>query len=270
MFITLCIGIVPYLYGLNHPNPYNTLSSYCKAHNYIVQSCSMAYRLLMAIACIDRYLHTSNNISRQEMLNIRVTYRIIIITTIVCLCLSIHVSIWSDISGNICTITSVPVVIYNNIYVFIVSGLIPIPIMLICALLIQRNLANKRKNVERMRNIRGREHQQKDRQVLLMLSVQILVYLISNLPWLGIMSYLVFTYNQIKSPYQNTIESLIRYFFYFLAYTYPVVSFYMYTLSSRTFRRELMKMLKSALICYRKQSIAPVLGHTTRIQYPAN
>ena len=248
MVIVIGLGMIPQIIALKQPNPYRTVTSYCKAHNYLVQSGSMIYRWLMVLACIDRYVHTSNNISRQRIFSIRLTYCVIAITIGIWRIIPIYQFMWSETrANNGCLIGNTNIAIFNSIFTIIIGGTIPTMIMILCALLIRRNLRLKR---SRRQGGNHRRIRAQDRQILLMLFVQIFIYIMSNIPWTSIMMYTALTRNFFKSNYALTIESYITLIFYQLAYVYPTMSFYMYTLSSRTFRSELKNMfhLSSRLI----------------------
>lgn len=150
--------------------------------------------------------------------------------------------------------------VYSSFFTIIFGGLLPPLIMLICTLLIRHNLLIKRARLDRHRNHLQQQQQQREsqeiqisrsrnQQALTMLFVQISVYIISNLPWTNGLAYTAYTRYMTKSDYQISIDTLLIYLAQSIWYLYPVLSFYMYTLTSRTFRRELIKVLGYTLNC---------------------
>lgn len=89
----------------------------------------------------------------------------------------------------------------------------------------------------------------RDRQVLVMLFMQIFVYIITNLPSTISLVYTDVTRDTIKSIDHIALDTFLGFSVNFILYMYPVLSFCLYTLTSRTFRQEFLKMLRSALTC---------------------
>lgn len=253
MVISLCIGMIPYIYAFNNPNPYNTISSFCKVRTYIAQSCVMMYRWLMIAACIDRYAHTKVSAYFQRLTHARVAFRIILVITIIWLILPFHQLVWIDVKGNACTYINISVRVYNSVFTIILGGLLPSLIMLIFTLLIQHNLTLKRTRLFRLRNILEQDRAQHllrshDQQACVMLFVQIFVYIITNLPWAIYLVYAASTSYMIKSTEHLAMDVFVKFLMEFILQIYPVVSFPMYTVASSTLRQELIKTLKSFLI----------------------
>ncbi|CAF1567909.1 unnamed protein product [Rotaria sp. Silwood1] len=155
--------------------------------------------------------------------------------------------------------------LYHGLYVIIGGGIIPIIIMITSAWLIRRNLLHKHK--KRTQLSLGR-HQRNalDQQVLRILFVQITCYIIFTVPQL---CNLVFNTISITIPNRSNEHLAIERFLSFIAelmlYLFPVTSFYLYTLTSRTFRKELIKFFRS-IFC-RNDRITSVSGITTT-DYP--
>ena len=258
MLTALGIGLIPLIYAFNHPSPYNTISAFCKARNYLLQVSAMMYRWLMVAACIDRCIHTLINPRLQSMITVRVTGRIIGVIVLLCSILPFHQLVWTDVQGKACVFTDTTAAIYSGFFTMIAGGLLPPLIMFGCAILIRYNLAQKRDRLDAHRDPMRRVHSDgydncvvraRDQQALVMLLIQVLVYTISNLPWTINLVYTAFTRFQIKSASHLLIESFLRSLAEFIWYMYPVLSFYMYTLVSRTFRRELIRIFRSVSVC---------------------
>ncbi len=145
--------------------------------------------------------------------------------------------------------------------------------MFSCALLIRSNLALKRQRIQPSVNVqRARkddvEHlnRARDQQVLVMLFTQVIVYVISVIPLMVIYTYTAVTFNISNKPVERiTIERFAAFLAEAMIYLFPSSSFCLYTMSSRTFRNELIRLLRSALSCNRLINI----NHIEPITKPA-
>jgi hypothetical protein len=78
-----------------------------------------------------------------------------------------------------------------------------------------------------------------------MLLLQTLVYVVTQTPWMFLFFYSASTiYISNKSTDRLVIEQFISFAADMTAFLLPVLSFYLSTLASRTFRHELMKVLR--------------------------
>ncbi|CAF3398387.1 unnamed protein product [Rotaria sp. Silwood1] len=264
--MTLIVGIGTALYSLNNPDPQIQSLLFCKLRGYIFQICLMLSRWFITFACIDRCASTSNKINLRNFAKPKIAYRIIIIIIIFWSIICSHRLIFYEIKENLCgIINNMAAALYHGLYVIIGGGIIPIIIMITSAWLIRRNLLHKHK--KRTQLSLGR-HQRNalDQQVLRILFVQITCYIIFTVPQL---CNLVFNTISITIPNRSNEHLAIERFLSFIAelmlYLFPVTSFYLYTLTSRTFRNELIKFFRS-IFC-RNDRITPVSGITTT-DYP--
>ncbi|CAF1506879.1 unnamed protein product, partial [Adineta steineri] len=109
-----------------------------------------------------------------------------------------------------------------------------------------------------------------DQQVLFMLIVQIGIFIISTIPFMSFNIYDTMTRTVTnKSTDRKAIETFFKSFTELLVYLIAM-SFYSNTLVSRTFRKELVLVMKSIIYCGRQQqhrqigpSIATLTGKHT-------
>ncbi len=264
----MCFGLISRAYSAYHPDPNNTIDEFCKARVYFGQSATMAYRWSLTMACIDRYVSSSDNVRLRGFANPYIAYRVVLIIAIIWIILPVHNLIFHTINGGLCIWSSSTVAIYNSIFTITLGGIIPPSIMIICAMLIRNNLKHKR---ERRQNIvqsitesqADRIVRARDRQTLVMLFIQITCYIILTLPWTIFLVYSAFTFNlSNKASNRIAIDAFIQYLTETLAYTYSTLSFYLYTLASHTFRQKIIKTISSVLTykipcCGRPQRIQP-------------
>jgi hypothetical protein len=255
MMIALIIGLVPHIYSVNYPSPFHRISILCKIRGYLGQSVVMMFRWLMTMACIDRFMLSSNDVYLREIANPRIAHSIIIKIVIICLILPVHNLIVLDMVNGFCIPTNRAFMLYYALFAVTFAGFLPILIMTICAILIHSNLASKR--ARRQRNIYQENEKgevrllrTRDHQVLLMLFIQIIVYIISIIPWSIFLLYGIYLYsiNNNRSINRIIIDNFLLYLTEIFVYLYPTLSFYIYTLTSQTFRSELVNIISKLFI----------------------
>jgi H+/gluconate symporter-like permease len=153
-----------------------------------------------------------------------------------------------SIKGNICGIVNnIGAALYHSAYVIIGGGILPSMIMIICACLIRQNLAHKQQRRAQL-SLPHHKDNSIDHQVLRILFLQIICYIIFIIPQLG---NLVFNTISVTMPNRSQDHLAIEQFVSFIAecilYLFPVTSFYLYTLTSRTFRKELIKIFRLSM-----------------------
>ncbi|CAF3398395.1 unnamed protein product [Rotaria sp. Silwood1] len=260
--MTLIVGIGPVVYSLNNPDPQIQSLLFCKLRGYIFQICLMLSRWFVAFACIDRYALTSDKAHLRNFAKPKIAYRIIIIIIIFWSIICSHRLIFYEIKENLCSIiNNMAAALYHGLYVIIGGGIFPTVIMIISGWLIRRNLAYKHKKRTQL-SLGDNQRSLLDQQVLRILFAQITCYIIFTIPQL---CNLVFNTISItilnRSNERLAIERFLSFIAELMLYLFPVTSFYLYTLTSRTFRKELIKFFRS-IFC-RKSRITPTIGATT-------
>jgi H+/gluconate symporter-like permease len=175
----------------------------------------------------------------------------------------VHNLIFLEIWELLCGFPLVIVSIYHSIFTIMLGTLLPLLIMIICAVLIRFNLASKRER--RQYNIGQQNKQQavrllhaRDHQALVMLFVQAICFCLSALPWTTYLLYNSFTRTVTnKSTDRIAIELFLRYLTEITTYIYPTLSFYIYTLTSYTFRRQLIKTMQLILNYRNRRAVHP-------------
>ncbi|CAF4139556.1 unnamed protein product [Rotaria sordida] len=257
--MTLIIGIGPVLYTLNNPDPQIQSLLFCKLRGYIFQICLMLSRWFVAFACIDRFASTSDKITLRNFAKPRITYRTIIIIIIFWSIICSHRLIFYEIKGSFCgIINNMAAALYHSVYVIIGGGIFPAMIMIICAYFIRRNLAHKHQRRAQL-SLGDYQRNRLDQQVLKILFVQIICYIIFTSPQL---CSLVFSTISItisnRSSDQSAIESFLNFLAELMLYLFPVTSFYLYTLTSRRFRKELIDFFRLLLVSCGGNRIVPI------------
>jgi len=135
--------------------------------------------------------------------------------------------------------------------------ILPASIMATFSLLIYRNLVLKQQRCQQNRNSLAPEttetqnlERKRDHQALLMLLTQVIVYVILMTPLMAYYFYsAVSLYVPNKSPERIAIENFAAFLSESSVFLFSVLSFYLYTLASRSFRSELIEVFPSILTC---------------------
>jgi len=220
----------------------------------------------MTMACIDRYMISSKNVYLRELANPRIAYSIMIKIVIICIILPVHNLIFLNIPTDYCVPSLGAFAFYHALFTFLFCAFLPTLIMIISAILIRSNLASKRARRNR-NNYREDENggvrllNARDHQVLMMLSIQIIFYMISTIPWIIFLLYGTYLYYINNRSSDRAIrETFIMYVTEIILYLYPTLSFYIYTLTSKTFRTELVNIINKLFIHrYRSRHVSQPL-----------
>jgi hypothetical protein len=253
MLITLLMGVIPYIYSLDHENPYTTIVIFCKIRTYVLQSSTMMCRWGLTAACFDRYVLTSTNARLRNFATVRIAHRVIAVIIIVWLLLPIQILVFFNLRQGRCGILyDVGESLYFSSYTLITGSILPVSIMIVCAVLVRSNLVLRRQRRRELTNNdqsnNEHSHHRRDQQVFIMLLLQVLVYIMTQTPWMLLLFYSASTiYVSNRSADRMAIEGFLNFATELVIYLLPVSSFYLYTLASRTFREELMKLLHCPL-----------------------
>jgi hypothetical protein len=250
VFISLPLDVAPFIRSLQYANPYTTNVVFCKMRTYLIQSTTMMYRWCLVAACFDRCVLTSTNARLRELAKVRIAYRVIIVIAIIWLILPVHTLVFFNVKGGKCfPLDSIIVSLYHSIYTIMTGSILPVSIMIICAVIIHRNLLLKRQRRHHFNtNLRSNNEnleRKRDQQIFMMLLLQALAFVVTQSPWMVFNIYTTATiYVTNKSSDRASIERFINFMADVILFLLPVLSFYLYTLASRTFRDELWKLLR--------------------------
>ena len=256
MLINSGLGLGSTLYAVNNVDPQTSILAFCKLRIYISQFGAMVYRWCLVAASLDRYALSSTNARFRQLATVKTARRTVAIIVSVWVVLPVHTLIFYNLNAGTCGIVfSFPVALYHSIYTTIAGTVLPIAFMLAFALLIRRNLDQRRvrrhNTVHQSTGARNEVehlHRKRDQQALKMLIVQIVVFAILTIPLMVHNIYTAVTLTVSNKPADRlSIERFARFVVDVIVYFYPVVSFCLYTMASRTFRGELMKVLRYAM-----------------------
>jgi hypothetical protein len=186
---------------------------WCKIREFCLFTLSLITLTCSCLATIDQFFATSQSANLRRLSNIKWAHRIVLITIIVWFLHGIPVILFFDISPmtTTCVNTNAAYGIYILIYLLGVICAIPVGLMVMFGYLTYRNI----------HLTRGLAEQQADRQLVRMVLIQVLLVVVSILPYGIYSAYSLVTSGMIKSTDQLQREyfaaiviSLVPYFYY--------------------------------------------------------
>ncbi|UJR19213.1 hypothetical protein I4U23_022343 [Adineta vaga] len=226
-----------------YPIGYNSIL--CKTRYYLLTTCQLLSRACVVLACFDRFLLCSQNVQHRSFCQTKIALKLIVLIIFLCLCLSIYVLIVYDTisSTNNCTLNSTIGRIIDTTVLFVFNFGIPTLLMsLFSGLIIWRLKQNVKRFPQQRIHLRKR-----DIQLSAMLIGQVILYIVTALPFVCNFVYLSITQYDppsMRTSYRNAAESLaIVATGAFGTYIFNAMSFYVYTLTAPSFRRELFALI---------------------------
>ncbi|CAF0830418.1 unnamed protein product [Adineta steineri] len=251
-FFCLTWGVLASMLAfITNNNPSNYSDVYCKIRNYMINFSQFSSRAFIILACLDRFLLCSTSVRQRQFCRPIIAIKMVVFAILICACLPIYILI-SYKSHQIimpCMVTTQAANIYETISIWMLSVTIPTLSMSILSWLTIKRLKTNAKRVGREKiRVDG-----KDSQLTTMLIAQVLLYMVTNVPYFIFIFYAKINENvptSSKSLYRITIESfsatLLTSFFY---YVFNGWSFFVYTLTAPSFRRELLMIFSRLCLC---------------------
>jgi hypothetical protein len=249
IFIIVPVRIVSEGYNLDLANYYLGI---CKIEMFAFYTTRTISCWSILLACVDRYLHSSTKVRIRRMSSLKTTKRAMVITSAAIVILHIHMVRYYEISnmpdrfGNIAPACYGQKGTYRTFIAFwsmALYSLCPSLLMFIFGCLTLRNLRQHRQvapTVSKSNQIA----RPTDTQLLRMLTAQVLVIVISTLPFSIYRLYASFTASMVKDPFRIASENLAFEIAATTSYFAHSTSFYLYTLTGTVFRKELLKTIK--------------------------
>ncbi|CAF0832539.1 unnamed protein product [Adineta steineri] len=224
---------------------------FCKITWFLLYSIRGLCPWLVALACGDRYLSSSTSTKKRSWSSPHVACRIIPLTIFLGFIVYIHIPFFFKI--DIIPGTQQPICyppgppgtyrIILSFFNLIYFGLCPLCCMLLCSILTFRNMErSKRLHVVPSNIMANQNNQRTNRNMLRMLFIQVFVYCVTILAYSIATIYTSITAIQTQTVFQVAQENMIIDVLGMLTNNGPCLSFYLFTLSSALFRKELKKL----------------------------
>jgi hypothetical protein len=236
------------VYSLDYGDPSVYSLFFCKFRYYFGHMASQIGRYLAIVACIDRYLWTTNY-AHARFLNRPAMPRYIIgIVVLFWLIIPIHIPLFITVNNGACGPFGVYYIIYQ-VYSTISLGLLPPILMGIFACLAYHNMRNLHARVRPLGVNDGNNNNnisihRRDRELLVMVLTEVAVYVITSFPYPFILLEIAVTaYMGInKSNERRQIESFLSSISVLLASSCYGSSFYIYLAVSKPFRKDFREL----------------------------
>jgi hypothetical protein len=233
--IYLLWSVVPLLYTLDHIDPQIQSLAYCKMRLYGSHIIGQYTRFLVVFACADRYFITRRNVRIRSLSSIPTARKLIFIMCAVWIVVGGHLPIFMDIRSGVCWMFDFYKFFYP-IYQCILVGILPPVLMSVFGFLTIHSL-RQRQDVQA--HIR-----QKDRDLMRMLVAEIMINIFTSIPFSANLIYGTATFFVVdKSAQRLEIESFVNFVSQFFIHLLSVAPFYLFIISSKSFRREFTQIL---------------------------
>jgi hypothetical protein len=235
------------IYILYYPDTTLLVLSFCKMYKYMIFTLGQLPKTMVILACIDRFLITSDRASFRAFSTPKRAKYLIFFCCIFWSLFTIHIPIMSTIVHGQCTRTGVYSIIYP-VYSLIFVGLIPTITSAIFGYLTYRNMRQMVNRVQPIvqntinANITIRR---RDRDLLIIVISEIFVYVVTTALYPLIQLETIISQNVLtnKSFQYSQIETFILSISGFLLFINSVAPFYTYLISSRSFRRDFKQLI---------------------------
>ncbi|UJR16747.1 hypothetical protein I4U23_003647 [Adineta vaga] len=259
-FICLITGLITRVLSTWNADFTNTNDFLCKLRAFLIFNSSTIANWLITVATIDRWLSSSANIHRRQkstLKNAQHSMIGIIILSSVCQIQQIFCFEANLINSPVkCYTRTVTCGILSDISLALLTILIPLVLMFVFGLMIISNVRQTKLRVQPRIHTVGnndcssakhqRQQRNKDRHLLIMLFVQVLLILICTLPIAILKIYTTLTRNTSKSTLEKTIENFLLNLFFLLFNIAAGIPFFIYTLTGgNIFRKTLFDLVQS-------------------------
>jgi hypothetical protein len=175
---------------------------YCKFRPWLNQACALTSLSCICLATIDQFVATSTRTSWQQMSNLKLAHRLVIVMGIIWSLHGIPYAITSDIENGSCIIYNTTFLrYYTQFYFPVLLGILPLLIMNTFSLLSLRNIKQiSRRHIPIIRR-------ELDQQLTKMVLAQVFCVTITTIPLISQYTYLLNT--NITDPLINMEQQFI-------------------------------------------------------------
>jgi hypothetical protein len=219
----------------------------CKLRIYVSNVFGQSSKTMLVFACIDRFMITSDQVNIRAFSTVKRAKYHVFLAIIFWLLFAIYRLITTTIAngqcgafGNYATLNEVDTLVF--------FGFIPAAILSIFGYLTYRNMRRRQLRIQPMVNsTNGRRLsiKQRDRDLVVIVISEVFVFVITITPVLFVsierMIHKYITPNQ--SVQYTEIENLIFYITFSLVFVNSTAPFYIYLISSKSFRRDFKQLI---------------------------
>ncbi|CAF3426346.1 unnamed protein product [Rotaria socialis] len=258
--ICLDVGIIPMIFSLDHVDISTQSIIFCQLQFYIRHAFFQMMRTYKVLACMNRFAISSMSVRIRSLNTYKMAIHLIITSALFWLLAVIFFSYARTIQNGSCNIQNGIYLMIYTIYYILSAGLFPPLLIVFFNTLLIRNLKGLRGRIQPIRdNAENKQSnimlRKRDRNLMKMIFVEVMIYVVSTMPFSIYLIYKIITDSFTKSLEQQQIESFINYITQsFIMYLNTAMPFYIYILTSSSFRQECKRVLfKFYALIMRKQ-----------------
>jgi len=252
-FLSLYVGLITPFLALYDLDPTQKSNVLCKIRFYLRFTAITLSTWFILFACFDRFLSSSANVNFRLWSSLHRAKRIIVISSIIGFifpyiqafyCFSINQNNTCTYITNICKLSC-------DITLLLCNSCVPPILMVIISILTIQNVRSlQRINIRRRRDV----------QLSRILLIQVIVLVFFTTPITAQKIYSSATMFRTKSELTTAIDSLINQIATEISYIISSTTFYIYSLTSKKFRKEVSYILSSLFICqyYETNNVQPI------------
>lgn len=249
--LTLIFGcLTRLLISLGYTPCSSSLSIYCKIRSFFTMLGLTCSSWFIVAACADRYASSSSHVHIRSFSQVKIAQRVTIMISLMASLLwsQMFLCFQGNTTGVNCNPSTSFCHTFNDLILLLFYSILPPVCMFLFGILTIRNLHQRK--IHRMIN-------KKERQLTMMLIAQVVCVTILSLPISIQKIYAEFVLHQAKTKERQEVEQFFATLVVLIAFINTSVSFYLFTLTSEVFRKE----LKSILFCSRQRrgTIQPIL-----------
>lgn len=248
---TLNISLIPIIYALDHPDQRNTSLIYCKLQYYFRHVPNQMMRSLIILACVDRYALCSIRPRIRSFSQYWVAIRLIPAIVVMWLLVTLYIPLLQSIERGKCGMHDTVFAFIYTIYNIITTGLFPPAAMTVFSVLVVLSLMRIRARVQTTvgAGTASGVVRKRDRDLIRMSLVEVIVYLITTTPYSMVVVYLFATRTASKGLDQQKLESFISYLAQsFLLHLNNALPFWIYLFTLPSFRLEIKSLIMHAFV----------------------
>jgi hypothetical protein len=238
----------------------------CKIRIYLSHVVGQMAKTLLVLACIDRFLITNDRANLRALSTPKRARYIILFSFIFWFIFAIHLLILVTIVKGQCGEFGIYLAIYN-FYRIIVSGLIPPILSGIFGYLTYHNMTKRRVRVQPVLSNTTDANiatQRRDRNLLIIVISEVFVYVVTAAPYSVLLLEMIITQYAIpnKSVQHLQIESFITSIAFLVLLINNAAPFYIYLISSKSFRRDFKQLIINIYHKLRRQTPVQIIPRT--------
>jgi hypothetical protein len=258
-------GIVS-IFTLYYPDRTTLVISFCKIYSYILNVIGEVPKAMLILACIDRFLITSDRASFRAFSTPKRAKYIFFFFCIFWSLSTIHIPIMTTVISGQCTASGVYSIIFP-VYTIIFIGLIPSIMSAIFGYLSYRNMRQMQNRVqpigENTINV-NISIKRRDRDLLIIVIAEVVTYVVTTALFPLIQLEMMISQYVLpnKSFQYLQIEIFILNIAIFLLLINSAAPFYTYLIASKSFRRDFKELIINGYRKLRRQPPIQIVPRT--------